>query len=283
MQKIPFPFTKDLIFTIVLLYIIAGIILFITIGPWTATRYVTINGLIVVAWLWSAERILRGDPIPESEPIKRPVLELVWALVVLAVMLGIVTASYAGRLDLPWGVYPLIVCGGALALFVILRYSGRSLGLAWPSKRAWLALLVAIAINFVVSGVLGQILPAREVEPAPQADLSNQITGVWSVVIMILGLLVNAALPEELVLRITLQPRLAQFVPLGWAIFIQALLFSAAHVPQMLIRDHDPWMVALGYALIVDNGLIGGYLWWRTRSLPLLLILHLFAYPRFGI
>ena len=119
--------------------------------------------------------------------------------------------------------------------------------------------------------------------PLSAGDLANQITGPMSVIVLITGLLVRAALPEELLLRVTLQPRLARFLPLGWAILMQALLFMAAHLPQQIIQYHRPLILASGYLLTVDNGLIGGYLWYRTRSLPLLVILHLFAYPRFGI
>lgn len=282
MSKNTSPFTKDVVCTIVLLYATSGIILFVYIGPWQAVRNVAINGLILLVWLWSAHRILRGIPVPESESIQYPAAELAWTLLAFAAAVGIAANGYAGWVAVPSWALPVTMCGAVAVLFVGLRYPVSGLGIAWPSKRGWLALVVIIVVN-VAAAALAQILPPGEAEPVPQADLANRITGPWAVVVLLVGMLLRAALPEELLLRVTLQPRLAQFVPLGWAMLIQALLFSAGHLPQRMIGYQEPWMVALGYSLTVNNGLIGGYLWWRTRSLPLLLLLHLFAYPRFGI
>jgi len=209
-------------------------------------------------------------------------VELAWLLTGLAVGIGLAANAYAGWLPLPTWLYYLVFYGSVLSLFFGLRYRLRSLGLAWASKRAWLAGLVVIMIN-IGAAALFQLLPAGERVIPPQADLANQITGPWSVLVLIVGLIFRAALPEELMLRIGLQPRLAQFMPLGWAILVQACLFSAGHLPQHLIRNQEPLLLALGYLMAIDNGLLGGYFWYRTRSLPLLIVLHLFAYPRFGI
>ncbi len=50
-----------------------------------------------------------------------------------------------------------------------------------------------------------------------------------------------------------------------------------------LVAYRQPLLLSAAYLMAVDNGLIGGYLWYRTKSLPLLLLLHLFVYPRFGV
>ncbi|MEW6403912.1 MAG: CPBP family intramembrane glutamic endopeptidase [Chloroflexota bacterium] len=275
-------FTKEVIAAIILCYAIAGIILFCQVGLWEMIRHIVVNGAIVLAWLWSASVILRDAPLPESEPIRYPTLELGWLLMGLLVAVGFAANGFAGWMPLPRWLYYVAIYGATLILFVGLRYPTRSLGLAWPPKRGWLAVLVAVLIN-IVAAILFQVLPPGEAVKVPQSDLANQITGPMSVLIVLAGLLFRAALPEELLLRVGLQPRLAQFVLVGWAILIQALLFSAGHLPQRIILYHESPLLALGYILTVDNGLIGGYLWQRTRSLPLLLVLHLFAYPRLGI
>jgi membrane protease YdiL (CAAX protease family) len=276
------PFGNKAVVAIVLLYAASGLILLLGIGPWEAVRRVAVEGMILLAWLWAAHRILRGVPVPEPEPIKYPVPEVLWLLGTLIVAVGLAAAYYGGWLDTPSWLLPLVILGAVLALFVVLRYPVSALGLAWPPKRGWLALLAVIAVNFAAAAIF-QILPGGEAEPVPQADLANQITGIWSVLVLIIGLLVRAALPEEILLRVALQPRLAQLIPVGWAMLVQALLFSAIHLPQRLIGYQEPWSMVLGYTLTVNNGLIAGYLWWRTRSLPLVLLLHLFAYPRFGV
>lgn len=276
------PFTRDVIAAIVLLYAASGFIVFSQVGPWEAVRHVLINGVIVIAWLWSASAILGDHPLPESAPVRHPRFELAWLLAGFAIAVGLAANGFAGWISLPSWLYYVAMYGTVLVLFAALRYSPRTLGIGWPPRRAWLALLAVVLVN-IGAGVVYQLLPSGEKAAVSQSDLANQITGPVSVVILLAGLLFRAALPEELLLRIGLQPRLAQFVPLGWAILIQALLFNAGHLPQRLILYGEPLLPSVGYLLAVDNGLIGGYLWYRTQSLPLLLVLHLFAYPRLGV
>lgn len=275
-------FTKEVIAVIVLCYATSGVILYSQVGLWEMVRHVVVNGAIVFAWLWSASAILRDLPLPESEPIRYPALELGWLLTGLVVSVGLVANAYAGWISLPRWLYHVAIYGAALILFIGLRYPTRSLGLAWLSKRAWFALLAAVFVN-IGAAILFQILPSGEKVTVPQSDLANRITGPMSVLVLIVGVLFRAALPEELLFRVGLQPRLAQFMPVGWAILVQVSLFNAGHLPQQLILYKEPLLLSIGYLIAVDNGLIGGYLWYRTRSLPLLLLLHLFVYPRFGI
>ncbi|HEY4656338.1 MAG TPA: hypothetical protein VIH22_17595 [Cyclobacteriaceae bacterium] len=54
-------------------------------------------------------------------------------------------------------------------------------------------------------------------------------------------------------------------------------------LPQGLIRYEESWPIALAGVFTIANGIIAGYLWNRTRSLPLLVLLHLFAYIRIGL
>jgi membrane protease YdiL (CAAX protease family) len=277
-----FPFSRGNIACFFLLYVISGVILFTYVGPWEAIRHTLVNGAIVAAWLGSAALILGNQPVPEAVAIRRPKLELIWALATLLIVVALAANHYLGGIPLPGWTTPAIFYGSVLLLYLTGGYPVRVLGLSWASWRGWLALLAAIAIN-AAAALVFMALPAREAEVPPQADLANQITGPLSVYLLLAGLLFQAALPEELLLRITIQSRLARFMPLGWAILLQALLFNAGHLPQHLIRDQQPWGLAGAYLLLIDNGLIGGYLWYRTRSLPLLAILHLFAYPRFGI
>jgi membrane protease YdiL (CAAX protease family) len=99
---------------------------------------------------------------------------------------------------------------------------------------------------------------------------------------LFVSLLVGAALPEELPLRVTLQSRLAHFTGVSWTIFLQAFLFAAGHVPQKLLGNEHSLAVTVAYTLLLSNGLIAGYLWQRQRSLLLLVLLHLFAFIRLG-
>jgi membrane protease YdiL (CAAX protease family) len=113
--------------------------------------------------------------------------------------------------------------------------------------------------------------------------MAESIHGPFDVVVLLGQILFNAAIPEELYLRVYLQPRLARYVPLSWAIFIQAILFAAIHLPRDVLRLGYSWPLALASLFSLSNGVIGGYFWSKTRSLPVLIVLHLFAYSRIGL
>lgn len=275
-------FGRRIIGAILACYLLSALIIGLEVGPWEAVRQAAVGGLLAFGWLFALRQILRDSPIPELPAIRRPRIELVLLLVSLLGMVSMVAVRYGGQYDLPsWPTY-LLSYGVVIAIVVAGGYGRRGLGLTLPPRRAWLGVGAVIGLN-VVAGVVFQMLPAGEAADLPAEDLAQQLTGPLSVLVLFLGLLVRAALPEELVLRVGIQPRVARFIPVGWAIVVQALLFSAGHFPQQFISYGKPLLLSIGYLLPIENGLLGGYLWYRTRSLPLLLIVHLFAYPRFGI
>lgn len=276
------PFRLEMIMVLLLLYILAGGLLMTQVGPWTAVRHTVINGLIVAAWLGSSALILRGTPVPPLPKVRRPRFELAWMLIGLITIAVMAAASYGNWWSQPRRLVTILMYIITLLPFLVLRYPLVNLGLLWPPQRAWLALLAVILIN-IAAAIVFQVLP-RDILPAETSgDLSQGINSPWSAMLLFVNILLVAAIPEELFFRVSLIPRLATYLPVGWAILIQALLFSALHLPQRVVGYGEPWLAALGYLLAVDNGIIGGYLWWRTRSLPLLVLLHLFAYARFGI
>lgn len=277
----PSPLTRNLVIAITLAYAVGFVIVLVTVGPWEATRRFIAEGVILALWLWIAHKLPPNAPA-EDEPIKKPGLELGLGLAAFVVLIGLAAGYYLGARWMRWAVF-VVDYGLPLAVLVILGYGGRALGLSLATRRAWLAVFAIVAINFVV-GVAGeQLLPPGESPTPPGADLAEELTSPLRVLLEIGQLLAIAAIPEELFFRIYLQPRLARYLPLGWAIVVQALLFSAVHLPQHLIRFEYPWPLALAGVLSINNGLIGGYLWSRTRSLPQLVVLHLLAYIRIGL
>lgn len=281
MDTIKFPLERFVILVLAACYLAGGLLLWIYVGPWEMVRRVVVNGLLVAAWLFAAHRILGNTPLIKAGRIKNPKVETSLLLLVLLAIFIYLILTYIGS-GVPRWLFYVLIYGFVFGLYIVQRYPLSDLGLRKPSHRGWWALLVVILINFVAAA-LYQVLPAGEYVTPLQADLSTNLTGPGSVMLLIFSLLFRAALPEELLLRVSLQPRLAKLVPLGWAILLQAALFSLAHVPQKILYYQYPWYITLAYTLLIDNGLIAGYLWWRTRSLPLLLILHLFAFPRLGV
>jgi membrane protease YdiL (CAAX protease family) len=275
----PFPFRGPVSALLACFYLLGFGVVWYTLGPWEAVRRFAVEGVILILWLGAAHLLLKDEPARDA-PVKKPRLELILALLGLPALAGLAVVYFNGA---RWLRYVPLAALIPLFVMIPLGYRGSAFGLKGASRRAWAALLVILLINWTVGPLLGAVLPEGEFAEPPGADLSQGLTGPAAVVILLVQFLVLTAIPEELYFRVFLQTRLARFAPLGWAILLQALFFSAIHIPQQALSYHYPWALIAAEALSVNNGIIGGYFWRRTRSLPLLLILHLFAYPRIGL
>lgn len=86
---------------------------------------------------------------------------------------------------------------------------------------------------------------------------------------------------EELFYRVFIQTRLERLLPTGLAIILQGLIFSIVHIPGNAISLGWGWNAVphLANTLLLTNGIIGGYLWHRTKNLPILILYHWATYP----
>ena len=274
------PFTRSTTMSIVVAYVVGGVMTLLTVGPWEAARGFAAEGLILTLWLWIAHKML-SHPYVEESPINRPGSELGIGLAGVAALAISAVAYYQG---VRWAGVLVIPILYGLPLAILLSSGGlQALGLSNAPRPAWLAALAIVGVNVVVGIGLGLVLPSGELPATGGSDLAEELQSPLAVLTGLAQVLFIAAIPEELFFRAYLQPRLARYMPLGWAIVAQALLFSAVHLPQHVIRFGYPWPFALAQVFSIGNGVIGGYLWSRTRSLPLLIVLHLLAYPRFGL
>ncbi|OIN93169.1 MAG: hypothetical protein AUJ21_06060 [Anaerolineae bacterium CG1_02_58_13] len=279
MKATVFPFTRNVIVAIVFLYTIGFLIVFATVGLWEAMHRFVVEAILLVLWLWVSHKLLGNTPTEDSS-VKRPCMELVLGLIVLALFFAMLTLYFLGTSWLFW-LDEVVIYGFPLIMFFALRYNTRAMGLSIAPPRAWLVVLVVAAIQFAIGFLTGYILPPGELSLSLGSAATGQASSSADVLAFFGRSLLIAAIPEELFFRVYLQPRLAHYLPLGWAILIQALLFSAFHLPSMILYHGYSWSLALAEILSINNGLIGGYIWSRTRSLPLLSVLHLFAYLRF--
>lgn len=262
-------------------YVLGGVILLFRVGPWEAFREVVVNGALVAAWLAAVHALMRQQPPRPLPPLRQPRLELLWSVAVLAAALTIVTIGYGQWFSLPRRTHVAIIYAGVALLFLYLRYPPSGWGLRWPSRRGWMALGAVILLN-IAAGVLRVWLPSGEQVGPIGVDLAEEVASGATVFALFLSILLGAALPEELLLRVLLQPRLAHYLGLSWAVFLQAFLFSLGHLPQKMLGNELPVSVALAHTLLLSNGLIAGYLWYKERSLLLLVLVHLFAFWRLG-
>lgn len=267
----------DVTVVIAILFVAAFTITWLTIGPWEAVRGFAVEALIFAAMFWVARQYLPWEDA-ERERIKRPKLELALGLIGYVLLVWGATSFFSGGTR--W-----LALGISLGLPVIVmlasRYNLESWGLRWPTGKEWLVLLVVILINAVLGLVFSKLLPAGELPVPAGADLAAG--GAAGMVKTLVILLFIAAIPEELFFRVYLQNRLAAYIPGRWALFTQAILFSAIHIPQQTIGYHYPTAYIVASLFVVTNGIMAGYFWRKTGNLPLLILLHLFAFPRIGL
>jgi membrane protease YdiL (CAAX protease family) len=101
-----------------------------------------------------------------------------------------------------------------------------------------------------------------------------------------LWVLVEVGIVEELPYRVLLQSRLAALLrsEVG-AVFTMAVLFGLTHAPGLYFRSGGSIealgvapspLMAIGYSIVIVSvvSLFLGFLWMRTRNLPLLMIVH---------
>lgn len=264
----------DVTVVIVVLMAIAFTITWLTIGPWEAVRGFAVEALIFGAMFWVARQYLPWEDA-ERERIKSPKLELTLGLIGYALLLWAAVSFFSGgtrwlALSISLGLPVVLLLAG--------RYGRESWGLRWPTGREWLVLLVIILINIVLGRVFGSLLPAGELPATGGTDLAQG--GMAATLVPVLFV---AAIPEEMFFRVFLQYRLASYIPGRWALFAQALLFSAAHLPQQIQGYGYPLPYTVALLFVLTNGVMAGYFWRKTGNLPLLILLHLFAFPRYGL
>ncbi len=234
--------------------------------------------------------LTRRDAPPPAIPVPRPGLELGVVLAFLALYavffsgygLNAFHAAFApGRLEAVLLVAFKLVVHVGLPVLLLLAISGRpgALFTARANTRGfWLILLVvgAVSLGFIslVSPSLKEIAALKLSPPVLAATILA--TFAW--------LAVEAGLCEEFLFRAVLQTRLAAVMRSETgAACIAALLFGLAHVPGLYMRSgadvagHSASLLAvIAYAIAVLSpiGLGLGFVWARTRSLLLVVLLH---------
>jgi membrane protease YdiL (CAAX protease family) len=250
-----------------------------TVGLWEAVRNFAVEAVILGATFWVARQYLPWEDAPR-ERIKKPRFELAAGLVGYALLVYGAVRLFNGQ-----SAWALLAAGMLIPVAVLLtshdstgRYSAAAWGLRMPRASDWVVLAVVAVLVFGISRAADIFLPQGEIA-APAAEALKNFTIGGS----LLAAAVLAAVLEELFFRVYLQPRLAAFVSGRWALFWQAVLFSAAYFPLYFCANHYslPYSVALTMAL--TNGVLAGYFWRKTGSLPLLILLHLVAFSRFGL
>lgn len=283
---------------IAVLFVLGFAVAWPLLGFWEAVRGFAVEAVILGASFWLARQYLPWEDAPR-ERIKNPRVELILGLLGFAAffvvwpLLTPVEDSVSLFLNL---LLAMAALGAfAVAAMLPLRYPLKAWGLRMPTLRELLVLIGVAVIAIGLSSVLGNALQASEasdmvgprrpflsgflvltMQSGPQLGGSS---------LLILGTYLFSVLGQELFFRVYLQPRLAHYLPGRWALFVQAALFYAANLlPLYLLTGGDlPVTFALTQAVVLSNGVLAGYFWRKTGSLPLLILLHLLAFSRWGL
>jgi membrane protease YdiL (CAAX protease family) len=273
MRIVRFLQTYDTSVVIAILFAIGGVLAWICIGPGAALRGFAAEAAILGVTFYVARQYLPWKDAPKDR-IKRARTELIIGLISYVFWLVGAAELFSGGNALPW-----LLAGTLLPVVILIygRYSSRAWGLRLPKGRDLLVLAAVVVITFALSKLFGAILPLSEIA-SPDATLRQHLIGGSLIVSLVL-----AAVLEELFFRVYLQPRLAAYLSGRWALFAQAVLYSAAFLPLYLIGAHYPLQYAIALTLVLSNGIMAGYFWRKTGNLPLLILLHLLAFSRFGL
>jgi len=245
---------------------------------------VTGIGFPLIAWA-----LTRRDQ-PPSIPVPRPGLELGVILAFLALYAVLFTgyglnafhaAFAASRLEAVLLVaFKLVVHVGlpVLILLAIGAKPGALFTVRANSRAFWLILLIVGGLSLAFMCVVSPSLKHIEALKLSPPVLAATILGTFA------WLAVEAGVCEEFLFRAVLQTRLAAVMgSQAGAVFVAALLFSLIHVPGLYMRvgadvaGHSANLLAVvAYAIAVLSpiGLGLGFVWARTRSLLLVVLLH---------
>jgi len=127
-------------------------------------------------------------------------------------------------------------------------------------QRPWLVLGIALTAFVSASALMGifeTLAPPDWVNLFDETKVLSSVSGGWNVVLFA-GVIVGAPLAEELVFRGCLLPMLAERMRLGWAVVIQAALFSFIHGDPIGFLPRFLLGVAFGLLWIYSGSLWAG-------------------------
>lgn len=241
-------------------------------------------GLSAIAWLTT--RGAKTEAIKVANPAKESGALLVYLALYAVLFLGF--GMGALREQIPEGrEQELAVMGAKLLAHVVLpaillvMIGGRIAPLLKSQvgpKQFWRTLIV---IGAIILALLAVVSPSLRQISETNAPLSLL---VWAAPASFVWIAVEAGLNEEFLYRAILQTRLSAFFKSAWTgIAVTSVIFGLAHAPGLFLRggpDIDGWssdpfqVIAYTIATLAPLSLFFGFLYARTKSLPLVVLLH---------
>jgi uncharacterized protein len=123
-------------------------------------------------------------------------------------------------------------------------------------RRIWIYLPLSVLAGFAFAEAEYILIGAKELTP----DLSSK-----NLLVLIFIMVFIVGLVEELIFRAILQTRMEEFLGPAGGIFLASLLFGVMHSGYGTLYE-------MAYTFLVGGFL--GYLYYKTRSLPLVIMIH---------
>ncbi|MDY6864846.1 MAG: CPBP family intramembrane glutamic endopeptidase [Halobacteriota archaeon] len=198
---------------------------------------------------FEGEENLRGD----SDRIKKQLIQSLLLLLQLRIINVAMPIFFT--ITLYW--YPLIYSPLFISIYILIRNQGMTLEeIGFTTRHIFLYMPVAVLIGFFMAFIEYWII-----DP-PLLLMSPSIANI-TVLIIIMFVFVGAI--EELIFRSILQTRLEGATDGRMGLIITSFIFGIMHSGYGLISE-------IIFTMVV--GVILGYLFQRTRSLPLVIAIH---------
>lgn len=123
-------------------------------------------------------------------------------------------------------------------------------------RRIWIYLPLSVLAGFAFAEAEYILIGTKELTP----DLSSE-----NLLVLIFIMVFIVGLVEELIFRAILQTRMEEFLGPAGGIFLASLLFGVMHSGYGTLYE-------MAYTFLVGGFL--GYLYYKTRSLPLVIMIH---------
>jgi membrane protease YdiL (CAAX protease family) len=227
-----------------------------------------------------------APPVPVAEPKRESIVLLLYLLLYALVLFGPLASVVRNSIvceraeQVAMLAYKLIVHVLIPALLAR-SVKGRLAGIfdTGLGRRGVVpALLLFSTFMLAVAGLLNSIF-----EQLSAAGLSVGAIAAWAALAW-LWMSLEAGLCEEFLFRALLQSRLTAWSGSpAMAIVLTAIIFALVHVPSFYLRGGEalakqastlPQIAALAIGSIAPISILFGTLWYRTRSLLLIVLVH---------
>ncbi len=256
-------------------------------GQWVFPIFsLLVFGTLLTALGWWLTRRSGAPALPVVRP-KREALTLIGYLVVYAVLfVGILFTTIRTAIPDP-AMQEVAITAFKLLIHVVLPAAlllaiGARVAPMWDSGVGrpgfWPTLIV---LGLVLVGIIAAVTPS--LADIRALGLAPGVAAGWAALSFV-WMSIEAGLNEEFLFRAGVQSRLQAWLDSpATAIGITSVVFALAHAPGLYLRggpgtdgwSTDPLQVAAyTIATIAPVSVMFGVIWWRTRSLLLVVLLH---------